>query len=198
MLCRTSDEMHLGPRMGADGVPSAPTRTQLRLLKMTSISGIGLAGVPWTAANNRRVVEQVMENFGPDRIMFASNFPVDGLTGTYADIYGGYLEITKDWSESEQRAAFIGNAVRHYSWIRTLMGRCLSVLEQPKREHRTLPGEGHSRGRSCGTSARSRRRLRSAIEAPWSTASMNKVTPSQTAARTNTSVMAHSASIRQF
>ena len=25
--------------------------------------------------------------------MFASNFPVDGLTGSYADIMGGFLEI---------------------------------------------------------------------------------------------------------
>jgi len=79
------------------------------------ISGIGLAGVPWNAANNRVIVEQVMAIFGPSHIMFASNFPVDGLTGSFADIYGGYLEITKDWSDDEQSAAFIGNAARHYS-----------------------------------------------------------------------------------
>lgn len=79
------------------------------------ISVIGLAGVPWTVSNNRVIVEQVMDSFGPDRVMFASNFPVDGLTDSFADIYGGYLEITKGWSEYEQSAAFIGNAVRHYS-----------------------------------------------------------------------------------
>lgn len=79
------------------------------------ISGIGLAGVPWSMPNNRVIVEQVMDIFGPDRIMFASNFPVDRLTASFADIYGGYLEITKDWSNDEQRAAFIGNAARHYS-----------------------------------------------------------------------------------
>jgi predicted TIM-barrel fold metal-dependent hydrolase len=47
--------------------------------------------------------------------MFGSNFPVDGLTGSFAEIYGGYLEITRDWSENEQSAAFIGNAASHYS-----------------------------------------------------------------------------------
>ncbi|GAA5202153.1 amidohydrolase family protein [Microbacterium jejuense] len=78
------------------------------------ISGIGLAGVPWTVSNNRRIVETVADVFGTERIMFASNFPVDGLTGTYRDIMGGYTEIAGSWSPAEQRAAFLTNAVRLY------------------------------------------------------------------------------------
>lgn len=78
------------------------------------ISGIGLAGVPWTAENNREIVERSAEIFGPARIMFASNFPVDGLTGSYDDIMGGFAEIARSWSESEQRGAFLANAVRYY------------------------------------------------------------------------------------
>lgn len=78
------------------------------------ISGIGLAGVPWTVENNREIVETTAEIFGTDRIMFASNFPVDGLTGSYQDIYGGFAAIASAWSADEQRAAFIGNAVKYY------------------------------------------------------------------------------------
>lgn len=78
------------------------------------ISGIGLQGVPWTAENNREIVETTAEIFGADRIMFASNFPVDGLAGSYQDIYGGFVEIASAWSADEQRAAFIGNAVKYY------------------------------------------------------------------------------------
>lgn len=78
------------------------------------ISGIGLQGVPWTVANNRVVVETVAETFGTDRIMFASNFPVDGLTATFQEIFGGFAEITGGWSPDEQRAAFLANAVRFY------------------------------------------------------------------------------------
>ncbi len=78
------------------------------------ISGIGLRGVPWTVEDNRPIVETTAEIFGADRIMFASNFPVDGLTGSYRDIYGGFVEIASDWSRDEQRAAFAGNAVRYY------------------------------------------------------------------------------------
>lgn len=78
------------------------------------ISGIGLAGVPWTAQNNRVIVETIAEVFGPKRIMFASNFPVDSLAGSYQEIFGGFVEIAEGWSPSEQRDAFIGNAVRYY------------------------------------------------------------------------------------
>lgn len=101
-------------REGIDGWSRA-----LRLIAQNEnvaikISGIGLPGVPWTVANNREIVSIAADIFGSNRIMFASNFPVDGLAGSYRDIYGGFLEIASDWSPSEQRAAFIGNAVRHY------------------------------------------------------------------------------------
>jgi predicted TIM-barrel fold metal-dependent hydrolase len=78
------------------------------------ISGIGVPGMAWTAANQRTVVEYAAEVFGPDRIMFASNFPVDALTATYAEIYGGFVEITSSWSRADQEAAFARNAVRIY------------------------------------------------------------------------------------
>jgi predicted TIM-barrel fold metal-dependent hydrolase len=86
------------------------------------ISGIGLPGVPWTAENNRPIVETTAEIFGADRIMFASNFPVDSLAGSYSDIYGGFVEISSDWSPDEQRAAFLGNAVKLYRLPATLLG----------------------------------------------------------------------------
>lgn len=78
------------------------------------VSGIGLPGVPWTAANNRRVVETIADAFGPDRIMFASNFPVDSVCGTYREIFGGFVELTQSWSPTEQLASFAGTAVEAY------------------------------------------------------------------------------------
>lgn len=91
------------------------------------ISGIGLQGVPWTVGNNRVIVETIAEVFGPDRIMFASNFPVDSLAGSYRDIFGGFVEISTNWSAAEQTAAFIGNAVRYYR----LPAELLSAHEPP-------------------------------------------------------------------
>lgn len=78
------------------------------------ISGIGLPDTPWTVENNRVVVETLFECFGSDRVMFASNFPVDSVCGSYDDIFGGFVEISKDWSGNEQTDAFIRTAVRCY------------------------------------------------------------------------------------
>jgi predicted TIM-barrel fold metal-dependent hydrolase len=78
------------------------------------VSGIGLPGVPWTAASNAPIVDGIVEAFGPARVLFASNFPVDSLTATYADIWNGFRTLTASWSPDDQLAAFAGNAVRVY------------------------------------------------------------------------------------
>lgn len=78
------------------------------------ISGIGVPGRRWTVAANREIVERAVSAFGVRRIMFASNFPVDSLCGSYAEIMGGFAELTSGWSADEQYAAFAGNAIRRY------------------------------------------------------------------------------------
>lgn len=77
-------------------------------------SGIGVPGKKWTVELNGHIVEHLAQTFGPERMMFASNFPVDSLTGSYQEIFGGFVEITKDWSPDEQRAAFGGVATAVY------------------------------------------------------------------------------------
>ncbi len=78
------------------------------------ISGIGVPGQPWTVAANRAIVLTAIELFGADRCMFASNFPVDGLCGTFDAIFAGFRAIVHDLSPGEQRALFHDNAVRIY------------------------------------------------------------------------------------
>ena len=78
------------------------------------ISGLGQAGRPWSAADNRGVVFDAIDIFGPDRVMFASNFPVDSLVGSFGTIFSGFLEITSGFSAAERDAMFRGNATRIY------------------------------------------------------------------------------------
>jgi predicted TIM-barrel fold metal-dependent hydrolase len=73
------------------------------------ISGIGQAGKPWTVAANRQIVLDTIEIFGEQRCMFASNFPVDSLCGSFATIFNGFREIA-----GESRALFHDNAIRLY------------------------------------------------------------------------------------
>jgi predicted TIM-barrel fold metal-dependent hydrolase len=79
------------------------------------ISGLGQGGQPWTAAANGDIVRTVIDLFGVNRCMFASNFPVDSLCATFPTIFNGFREIVRDFSPPEQQALFRDNAIRIYA-----------------------------------------------------------------------------------
>jgi predicted TIM-barrel fold metal-dependent hydrolase len=81
---------------------------------MLKISGLGVPGQPWTPALQQSVVRDAIGIFGPDRCMFASNFPVDSLVATFDQIWDGFLEITGDLPMDVRRKLFHDNAVRIY------------------------------------------------------------------------------------
>jgi predicted TIM-barrel fold metal-dependent hydrolase len=101
-------------REGIEGWAAALGRIAELPQVWLKVSGIGVPGRPWTVEANREIVERAVAVFGPDRVMLASNFPVDSLAGSYADIMGGFAEILADHSPDEQLAMFAGNAVRRY------------------------------------------------------------------------------------
>ncbi|MBL8697882.1 MAG: amidohydrolase family protein [Alphaproteobacteria bacterium] len=78
------------------------------------ISGIGLPGRPWTPENNGPIIRDTIAIFGAARCMFASNFPVDGLAGSFDDIFSGFKRVTSDLPPETRRALFHDNAVRIY------------------------------------------------------------------------------------
>ena len=78
------------------------------------ISGLGQSGVTWTAEVNRGVVLDAIDIFGPQRVMFASNFPVDSLVAEFRTIFGAFDAITSGFSEDERRGMFMTNAARIY------------------------------------------------------------------------------------
>lgn len=78
------------------------------------ISGIGVKGTRWSAAANAGIVRDALAIFGPERTMFASNFPVDGVVGVYTDIFEGFSAITADLAAETRQALFHDNAVRLY------------------------------------------------------------------------------------
>jgi predicted TIM-barrel fold metal-dependent hydrolase len=76
------------------------------------VSGIGVPGQAWTAVLNRDVVRHLLDTFGPNRCMFGSNFPVDGLCASFAEIMQGMRQILSAYEVDEQEAFFCGTA-RH-------------------------------------------------------------------------------------
>jgi predicted TIM-barrel fold metal-dependent hydrolase len=72
------------------------------------ISGLG------NVSAKREVVLSVIELFGTGRAMFASNFPVDSLRGSFDSVYSVFEESTREFSLGERRALFHDNATRIY------------------------------------------------------------------------------------
>jgi predicted TIM-barrel fold metal-dependent hydrolase len=78
------------------------------------ISGIGLAGLPWTVEANGPIVRDAISIFGVDRCMFASNFPVDSLVGSFTTIMNGFREAVADRPDADLDKLFKKNAERIY------------------------------------------------------------------------------------
>lgn len=78
------------------------------------ISGLGLAGQPWRAEDNAWIVHEAIAVFGAERAMFASNFPVDRLCGSYDTIIGGLKRLVADLPITAQRQLFHDTAQRLY------------------------------------------------------------------------------------
>jgi predicted TIM-barrel fold metal-dependent hydrolase len=78
------------------------------------ISGLGLRGEPWSVAANAPIVREAIRIFGAERCLFASNYPVDSLVGSFDAIFSGFKAIAADLPEAAQQAMFHDNAQRIY------------------------------------------------------------------------------------
>jgi predicted TIM-barrel fold metal-dependent hydrolase len=79
------------------------------------ISGIGVPGERWTPELQGPVVRDAIRIFGGRRCMFASNFPVDGLCGSFDEIFDAFDELTNDLDEAARADLFRENARRIYA-----------------------------------------------------------------------------------
>ena len=94
-------------------------RDNMRLLAahpnvMVKISGMGMIDHNWTLESIRPYVLETIDSFGIDRCMFASNFPVDSLYGSYTDLWHAYDATVAGLSEAEKSKLFQQNAERIY------------------------------------------------------------------------------------
>lgn len=59
-------------------------------------------------------VETVIETFGPERCMFASNYPADRSAGSYGAIWNAFKRLSAQFSEPEVDRLFRGTAAETY------------------------------------------------------------------------------------
>lgn len=59
-------------------------------------------------------IEEAIQIFGTDRCLFASNFPVDSMFGTFDELYSTFDRVTAGLGAGERAQLFAGNAERIY------------------------------------------------------------------------------------
>jgi L-fuconolactonase len=59
-------------------------------------------------------IETCIAAFGPDRGMFESNFPPDGVSSSYAVLWNAFKRLTAGYSADEKAKLFSGTAKRVY------------------------------------------------------------------------------------
>lgn len=82
---------------------------------MCKISGLANeAGPRWNSAKLRLTVDHVMEVFGPNRLIWGSDWPVLNLVGDYAKWREVSAELLDQLSSDERAAIYGGNAIEFY------------------------------------------------------------------------------------
>lgn len=77
-------------------------------------SGLCVEGREWATEDQRGPILDMVEIFGADRVMFGSNFPVDGMFVDYAGLVSTYRDVLAALAPEQQRAVFHGTAERVY------------------------------------------------------------------------------------
>jgi L-fuconolactonase len=83
-------------------------------LVFAKISGLYPPDPRWTARDVWHVVEFALELFGPDRLMFGSDWPVAELAGGYAKVWTELSSLFARLPPPERDAVLGGTATRFY------------------------------------------------------------------------------------
>lgn len=113
---------HLGkPPLLAGGDDLQQWRTDIADLAqrpnvVAKVSGLGLEADhhQWATDSLRPAVDHALRTFGPDRLMFGSDWPLVRLTRGYTAWWETYLQLTDALSAAEQEAMDHGTARRTY------------------------------------------------------------------------------------
>ena len=60
------------------------------------LSGLGMFDHNWTQSTVSPIVTTVMKQFGPERVMFGSNFPVDSLSSSFEELFERLTNIVEE------------------------------------------------------------------------------------------------------
>ena len=113
---------HLGkPPIAAAAPPDPHWATWLRHLAAEPNVVCKLSGLvteadwnTWTIGDLKPYADIALEAFGPDRLMFGSDWPVCLLAGTYSEVFDAARTLTEDLTADDRAAVFGATAARIY------------------------------------------------------------------------------------
>ncbi|AZQ32835.1 amidohydrolase [Streptomyces cyaneochromogenes] len=111
---------HLGKPPIASGARE-PWTSEIRALAALPNTVCKLSGMvteadltSWTVDGLRPYAEVVLEAFGPQRLMFGSDWPVCTLSATYGEVLSVARELTEGLGTADRTEVFAGTATRVY------------------------------------------------------------------------------------
>jgi predicted TIM-barrel fold metal-dependent hydrolase len=132
ILCHIGGLLRDGPYAGRDEEVMAAWRKGIAAAAgqpnvVIKLGGIGMprTGFGWhlrdkpvgseeLASDIAPLMNYCIEQFGPNRCMFESNFPVDKVSFSYNVMYNAFKRLSKDYSASERADMFHDTAARVY------------------------------------------------------------------------------------
>lgn len=81
---------------------------------VVKLSGLALAEKAWRPSHAQKAADVLLDVFGADRVLVASNSPVDRLFAPIADVFDSYRRWIAPLSEADQAKILSGNACRVY------------------------------------------------------------------------------------
>jgi predicted TIM-barrel fold metal-dependent hydrolase len=78
------------------------------------VSGFGMFDKRWSAQSVTDLFQVVLDLFGPERIAFGSNFPVDRLATTYQQVWARFAQLTGSLNQGEVDRVHAGTAEAFY------------------------------------------------------------------------------------
>jgi predicted TIM-barrel fold metal-dependent hydrolase len=80
----------------------------------TKISGLNMFRHDWTQKDMRQSIRDSIQIFGIERTIYGSNFPLEKLHASYADLYGAYRTALDEYSEADQKRVLHDNGAAFY------------------------------------------------------------------------------------
>jgi L-fuconolactonase len=109
---------HLGkPPHGRDDFPAwreAFAAVAARPNTVAKVSGLQVRGEPFTVAGIRPAWEAALELFGPDRLLWGSDWPMTLLTAGYGGTWEVMAQLVDELTPEEQHQILAGTAQRVY------------------------------------------------------------------------------------